>query len=66
MAVLIKVLGEWTAKLRGNILNTSETVPEEELPLKPNTKLTTSVEGPYGHELPYHLMYVFTFWIRLI
>ncbi|XP_062095674.1 ferric reduction oxidase 6-like [Humulus lupulus] len=59
MAVLIKVLGEWTAKLRGNILNASasEAVPEEELPLKPNTKLTASVEGPYGHECPYHLMY---------
>ncbi|PON78701.1 Cytochrome b245, heavy chain [Trema orientale] len=57
MSVLIKVLGEWTAKLRGNILNASEAMPEEELHLKPNTKLTASVEGPYGHELPYHLMY---------
>ncbi|XP_031263189.1 ferric reduction oxidase 7, chloroplastic-like [Pistacia vera] len=54
VSVLIKVLGEWTKKLRGNILSISEAESEEELP---NTKITASVEGPYGHELPYHLMY---------
>ena len=58
MAILIKVLGEWTAKLRENILNIPGDTPEEELPLKPRAKFTASVEGPYGHELPYHLMYV--------
>ncbi|KAH7520875.1 hypothetical protein FEM48_Zijuj08G0192100 [Ziziphus jujuba var. spinosa] len=57
MSVLIKVLGQWTSKLRGNITKISETEPEEESPFKPHTKLTASVEGPYGHELPYHLMY---------
>ncbi|PON78697.1 Cytochrome b245, heavy chain [Trema orientale] len=57
VSVLIKVLGEWTAKLRGDILNVSEAMLEEELPLKPNNKITASVEGPYGHELPYHVMY---------
>ncbi|KAL5539382.1 hypothetical protein UlMin_042914 [Ulmus minor] len=55
MSILIKVLGQWTAKLRASILNTSETVPGNQ-PLK-HHKLTTSVEGPYGHEVPYHLMY---------
>lgn len=57
MSLLIKVLGEWTAKLRDNILNVAGETPEEELPLRPHTKLTVSVEGPYGHESPYHLMY---------
>lgn len=58
MSILIKVLGEWTAKLRDNILHISEATPEEEQPLKPQPKLTASIEGPYGHESPYHLMYV--------
>ncbi|KAK2665864.1 hypothetical protein Ddye_004438 [Dipteronia dyeriana] len=53
LAVLIKVLGDWTEKLRENILSISE----EELSAGPHTKITASVEGPYGHELPYHLMY---------
>ncbi|XP_042487431.1 ferric reduction oxidase 7, chloroplastic-like [Macadamia integrifolia] len=48
VSVLIKVLGEWTKKLRDNILD----IQEGERP-----RLTTSVEGPYGHESPYHLMY---------
>ncbi|XP_071724737.1 ferric reduction oxidase 7, chloroplastic-like [Rutidosis leptorrhynchoides] len=43
LAVLIKVLGEWTEKLK------------EKISTKSN--LTVSVEGPYGHEVPYHLMY---------
>ena len=53
LCVLIKVIGEWTGKLRGNVLNTSGA----NLHLRPQTKITASVEGPYGHELPYHLMY---------
>ena len=53
LSVLIKVIGEWTEKLRGNILNSSKA----DLHLRPQTKITASVEGPYGHELPYHLMY---------
>ncbi|XP_050289052.1 ferric reduction oxidase 7, chloroplastic-like [Quercus robur] len=53
LSVLIKVIGEWTEKLRGNILNSFEA----DLHLRPQTKITASVEGPYGHELPYHLMY---------
>lgn len=57
LAVLIKVLGEWTEKLREHILSTSEAEPQEDQPLRSHTKITASVEGPYGHELPYHLMY---------
>ncbi|XVE75299.1 hypothetical protein DITRI_Ditri12bG0083500 [Diplodiscus trichospermus] len=55
LAILIKVLGEWTARLRESILSMSETEPENDLPTR--TMITASVEGPYGHESPYHLMY---------
>ncbi|KAF3440643.1 hypothetical protein FNV43_RR18927 [Rhamnella rubrinervis] len=57
LSILIKVLGQWTSNLRGNIINNSETEPEKQPPFRPHTELTASVEGPYGHELPYHLMY---------
>ncbi|TQD96059.1 hypothetical protein C1H46_018401 [Malus baccata] len=57
IAVLIKVLGKWTEKLRGNILENSEVEHQRELPWTPRAKITASVEGPYGHEIPYHLMY---------
>ncbi|XP_059648339.1 ferric reduction oxidase 7, chloroplastic-like [Cornus florida] len=57
MAVLIKVLGEWTEKLKGMILNVSEDEPQIEQTFQPHPKITVSVEGPYGHEYPYHLMY---------
>ncbi|CAI9303269.1 unnamed protein product [Lactuca saligna] len=58
IAVLIKVLGDWTEKLRGHI----SSVPEEEQGetddlLHPNFTLKASIEGPYGHESPYHLTY---------
>ncbi|KAL0012952.1 hypothetical protein SO802_000021 [Lithocarpus litseifolius] len=53
LSVIIKVIGEWTEKLRGNILNSSGV----DLNLRPQTMITASIEGPYGHELPYHLMY---------
>ncbi|KAF7801287.1 ferric reduction oxidase 7, chloroplastic-like [Senna tora] len=43
IAVLIKVLGKWTEKLKEKIMKQ---------PL-----VEVSVEGPYGHEVPYHLMY---------
>ncbi|XP_009763020.1 ferric reduction oxidase 6-like [Nicotiana sylvestris] len=57
LAILIKVLGDWTEKLKGHILNLSVEQPEMEPLLQQNRKITASVEGPYGHESPYHLMY---------
>ncbi|CAI8590458.1 unnamed protein product [Vicia faba] len=54
IAVLIKVLGKWTGRLRESITNVDA---PEDLSVKPNTVVTASVEGPYGHEVPYHLMY---------
>ncbi|PKI50258.1 hypothetical protein CRG98_029331 [Punica granatum] len=56
LSVLLKVLGEWTAKLNGNILDISEASGQNKLAITP-PKITASVEGPYGHELPYHLTY---------
>ncbi|KAI8554906.1 hypothetical protein RHMOL_Rhmol05G0133400 [Rhododendron molle] len=57
MSILIKNLGEWTEKLRGKILNG----PKEDSPMVPllshHANITVSVEGPYGHEFPYHLTY---------
>lgn len=58
LAVLIKVLGKWTGNLKDHILSMSEERPETELLLQPGSKITASIEGPYGHESPYHLMYV--------
>ncbi|KAA8545349.1 hypothetical protein F0562_020133 [Nyssa sinensis] len=31
--------------------------PQTEIPFQPHSKITASVEGPYGHESPYYLMY---------
>ncbi|XP_016470645.2 ferric reduction oxidase 6-like isoform X1 [Nicotiana tabacum] len=57
LAILIKVLGDWTEKLKGHILNLSVEQHEMEPLLQHNRILTASVEGPYGHESPYHLTY---------
>lgn len=58
LSILIKVLGGWTAKLRDNILSMSETEQQVDFRFQSHPKITASVEGPYGHEMPYHLMYV--------
>ncbi|KAM1731636.1 hypothetical protein ACFX11_017496 [Malus domestica] len=58
ISVLIKVLGKWTENLRGKILKNSEAEQQQSaLSCTPPTTLTVSVEGPYGHEIPYHLVY---------
>ncbi|CAL9126214.1 unnamed protein product, partial [Musa textilis] len=54
LSILIKVLGEWTGRLRDIISKVPEQ-PQISIPSQP--KITASVEGPYGHEVPYHLMY---------
>ncbi|KAL9813776.1 Ferric reduction oxidase 7 [Arabidopsis thaliana] len=58
VAVLIKVLGGWTAKLRDQLSNLYEAENQDQL-ISPQSypKITTCVEGPYGHESPYHLAY---------
>ncbi|XP_010521417.1 PREDICTED: ferric reduction oxidase 7, chloroplastic-like [Tarenaya hassleriana] len=56
MAVLIKVLGGWTGKLMDRISRISE-AEQQQLPHGSLPMITASVEGPYGHESPYHLMY---------
>ncbi|KAK6159730.1 hypothetical protein DH2020_003111 [Rehmannia glutinosa] len=57
LAILIKVLGDWTQKLERHISSISEKEPETEQLLRPYSEITASVEGPYGHESPYHLTY---------
>ncbi|KAJ8572719.1 hypothetical protein K7X08_009230 [Anisodus acutangulus] len=57
VAILIKVLGDWTEKLKRNILDLSVEQSEKEPLLQHKRKITASVEGPYGHESPYHLTY---------
>ncbi|PKA66734.1 Ferric reduction oxidase 7, chloroplastic [Apostasia shenzhenica] len=55
LTVLIKVLGEWTEKLRDLTASVSDQ-PSKVLQQKIK-RISVSVEGPYGHEVPYHLMY---------
>ncbi|KAL3515803.1 hypothetical protein ACH5RR_022705 [Cinchona calisaya] len=57
LAILIKVLGGWTGKLKEHILSISNEEPEKQQLLRPHSKISASVEGPYGHEVPYHLTY---------
>lgn len=54
IAILIKVLGGWTGKLRNAVSYTPEKQKGE--PIQPS-RITASVEGPYGHEQAYHLTY---------
>ncbi|KAD4179673.1 hypothetical protein R6Q59_023110 [Mikania micrantha] len=57
-SILIKVLGNWTKKLRARLLTvTEEDQTDADMLIQPKLKLKASVEGPYGHESPYHLMY---------
>ncbi|KAF5184754.1 Ferric reduction oxidase [Thalictrum thalictroides] len=56
ISVLVKVLGEWTKKLGDRILSIPDK-PMKDLPLLTHSRITASVEGPYGHESSYHLMY---------
>ncbi|KAJ8420196.1 hypothetical protein Cgig2_021666 [Carnegiea gigantea] len=56
LSVLIKVLGEWTEKLKCK-LSKNHKEPEKLLQSQLQSLITASVEGPYGHESPYHLMY---------
>ncbi|KAG8368965.1 hypothetical protein BUALT_Bualt15G0101100 [Buddleja alternifolia] len=57
LAILIKVLGDWTGKLEKQISSISEKGPQNEQLLQDFPKITASVEGPYGHASPYHLTY---------
>ncbi|GJN02819.1 hypothetical protein PR202_ga20205 [Eleusine coracana subsp. coracana] len=55
MSVLIKVLGTWTEKLRSIITDVQEQNRGDSE--SQSGRITACVEGPYGHESPYHLMY---------
>ncbi|KAL3722390.1 hypothetical protein ACJRO7_034718 [Eucalyptus globulus] len=57
ISVLIKVLGEWTSNLKSKVLHMPGTEGENELRSQSRSKITVSIEGPYGHEIPYHMTY---------
>lgn len=59
VSIVIKVLGDWSEKLRGRILDGPMEANQLEQPLQPHSNLRISIEGPYGHESPYHLTYIF-------
>lgn len=52
--VLIKVLGQWTHKLRESILDVQKH-SQMCMPCLHSSTITAAVEGPYGHESPYYL-----------
>ncbi|KAK3412378.1 hypothetical protein EUGRSUZ_I01141 [Eucalyptus grandis] len=54
ISVLMKAVGEWTDKLKSNV---SGEEGERALPNQSCSKIKASIEGPYGHESPYHLTY---------
>lgn len=57
VSILIKVLGNWTKKLKQHVLTvTNEDQTDADALIQPKLKLKASVEGPYGHESPCHLM----------
>lgn len=55
LSVLVKAFGDWTSMLSRKVSNITED-SQIELPLLPPGQIMASVEGPYGHESPYHLM----------
>ncbi|KAM0838275.1 hypothetical protein ACQ4PT_061083 [Festuca glaucescens] len=56
MSILIKVLGTWTDKLKSIITDVEEKTRSAS-DQSQTGRITASIEGPYGHESPYHLMY---------
>jgi hypothetical protein len=56
MSILIKVLGEWTDKLKSIITDVEEKKTRSDSDQSQIDRITASIEGPYGHESPYHLM----------
>ncbi|KAK3412379.1 ferric reduction oxidase 6 isoform X2 [Eucalyptus grandis] len=57
ISVLVKAVGEWTDKLKSNVSHMYGAEGERALPNQSCSKIKASIEGPYGHELPYHLTY---------
>jgi hypothetical protein len=57
MSILIKVLGTWTDKLKSIITDVEEKKTRNGCDQSQTSRITASIEGPYGHESPYHLMY---------
>ncbi|KAK1683375.1 hypothetical protein QYE76_044223 [Lolium multiflorum] len=57
ISILIKALGTWTDKLKSIITDVEEKKTRSDCDSDQSQRITASIEGPYGHESPYHLMY---------
>ncbi|KAM0916590.1 hypothetical protein ACQ4PT_009967 [Festuca glaucescens] len=56
ISILIKALGTWTDNLKSIITDVEEKT-RSNCGSDQSQRITASIEGPYGHESPYHLMY---------
>ncbi|XP_071729777.1 ferric reduction oxidase 7, chloroplastic-like [Rutidosis leptorrhynchoides] len=57
LSILVKVLGNWTQKLKRHVLSVTDEHTDLDGLVQPKFKFKASVEGPYGHESAYHLLY---------
>uniref|UniRef100_A0ACD5US26 Uncharacterized protein n=2 Tax=Avena sativa TaxID=4498 RepID=A0ACD5US26_AVESA len=57
ISILIKALGTWTDTLKSIIMDVEEKKTRGDYDQPQTGRITASIEGPYGHESPYHLMY---------
>jgi hypothetical protein len=56
ISIVIKALGTWTDKLKSIITDVEEKKTRSDCDSDQSQHITASIEGPYGHESPYHLM----------
>uniref|UniRef100_A0ACD5UBZ4 Uncharacterized protein n=1 Tax=Avena sativa TaxID=4498 RepID=A0ACD5UBZ4_AVESA len=57
ISILVKALGTWTDTLKNIITDVEEMKASGDSDQPQTGRITASIEGPYGHESPYHLMY---------
>ncbi|XP_065850781.1 ferric reduction oxidase 7, chloroplastic-like isoform X2 [Euphorbia lathyris] len=57
ISILVKAVGSWTSMLKENISNAVSVETHEKIPFPACSRISASLEGPYGHELPYYLRY---------
>ncbi|XP_065851364.1 ferric reduction oxidase 6-like isoform X2 [Euphorbia lathyris] len=57
LSILVKAVGSWTSMLKENISNAVSVESHEKIPFSACSRISASLEGPYGHELPYYLRY---------
>ncbi|WCJ41919.1 ferric reduction oxidase 7 [Euphorbia peplus] len=55
LSILVKPAGSWTSRLQENILNAVSEESDTHFPS--HSRISASLEGPYGYQLPYYLRY---------